>query len=64
MHWNQFCFQFWENLSQTQFSFTQLNRTDTQNLEKSNFDMSYKNECWLSHPLANMRNLMCNMKEE
>ena len=49
MRWNQFwyiCFQFWEILNQTRFSFTQLNQADSQNLEKSNFDMSYKNECW------------------
>ena len=46
-YWNQFCyifFQFWEILSQTRVSFfnTQFNRTNTQNLEKSNFDMFYK----------------------
>ena len=37
------------------FSFTQLNRANTQNLKTSSFDMSYKNDCWsISHPLANM----------
>ena len=49
MRWNKFCyicFQFWEILSQTRFSFTQLNRANTKNLEKSNFDVSYKNDCW------------------
>ena len=28
------------------FPFTQLNRANTQNLEKVNFDMFYKNDCW------------------
>ena len=49
MHWNKFCyicFQFWDILSQTRVSFTQLIRANTHNLEKSNFDMSSKNDCW------------------
>ena len=49
MRWNQFCyicFQFWEIWVKPGFSFTQLNQANAQNLEKSNFDMSYKNDCW------------------
>ena len=49
MYWNQFCyifFQFWEILSQTGVAFYELNRANTQNLGKINFDMFYKNACW------------------
>ena len=51
MRWNQFCYiccQVREILSQTRFSFTQLNRADTQNLggKKVILTCPYKNECW------------------
>ena len=38
-------FNFQTFLVKPGFSFTQLDRANTQNLEKSNFDMSYKNYC-------------------
>ena len=36
--------KFWVKLG---FPFTQLNRANTHNLEKINFDMFYKNDCWV-----------------
>ena len=40
-------FQFWEILSQTGASFYATQSSyNTQNLEKINFDMFYKNDCW------------------
>ena len=37
-----------------EFPFTQLNRANTQNLEKFNFDMFYKYDCWavICYPLC------------
>ena len=50
MYWNQFCYIFFSILrnigSNRGFPFTQLNRANIQNLEKNNFDMFYKNDCW------------------
>ena len=50
MYWNQFCYisssffeKFWVKPG---LSFTKLNRASTQNLEKMNFDMFYKNDWW------------------
>ena len=41
-----FCFNFEKFWVKPGFPFTQLNRANIQNLEKLNFDMFYKNDCW------------------
>ena len=47
-------FNFEKYLVKPGFSFTQLNRANTQNLEKVNVDMFYKNYCWavICHPIC------------
>ena len=46
------------------FPFTQLNQATTQNLEKRNFDMFYKNYCWAGSSVIQYAWPMCHMKEE
>ena len=46
MYWISFVISFFSFWVKPGFPFTQLNRDNIQNLEKYNFDMFYKNDCW------------------